>query len=159
MTDMAVDSEQKGENDQYFQNSPSLNELNTRVDSIEFKHPDTIWENNTSEEAKESEETAKLNIAVHWIAKRLLDNKGLEILQFQLGMLGRDLKHLNSVWDGTNPLLTRAAMVYLVISFILHFIINPRLLWLMGTFSFYFARSPMSILCARMFFGFWRGVA
>ena len=74
-------------------------------------------------------------------------------------MLGRDLKNVNSVWNGANPLLTRAAMVYLVISFVLHFVINPRLLWLMGTFTWFFGRSPNVVLCARMFFGFWRGVA
>eukprot|EP00557_Chaetoceros_sp_GSL56_P003203 CAMPEP_0176497486 /NCGR_PEP_ID=MMETSP0200_2-20121128/11747_1 /TAXON_ID=947934 /ORGANISM="Chaetoceros sp., Strain GSL56" /LENGTH=1364 /DNA_ID=CAMNT_0017895497 /DNA_START=108 /DNA_END=4199 /DNA_ORIENTATION=+ len=44
------------------------------------------------------EEVTKLNIAIHWIAKRVGDNKGLEVLQFKLGMLGRDLGNVNSVW-------------------------------------------------------------
>ena len=105
------------------------------------------------------EDDTKLNIAISWIAKRLGENKGLEILQFKLGMLGRDLRNINSVWDGSNPLLTRAAMVYLVISFILHFLMSQRLLWLLGTSTFYFSRSPFVILTARFMFGFWRGIA
>jgi hypothetical protein len=146
-------------NDQNFQNSPSLTELNRKIGSIE--PPNVVSpQNHTSEDDDtDDSEMAKLNIAVHWIAKKWLDNKGLEILQFKLGKLGNSLKNLNSVWNGKNPLLTRAAMVYLVISLVLHFIINPRVLWLVGTFIGYFARSPICILSARMFFGFWRGVA
>ncbi len=144
-----------------FHASPSLNDLNERnpkAGGIESKNVNTN-EERPSNDGKNDDETARLNIAVNWIAKKWLDNKGLEILQFKLGMLGRDLKNLNSVWNGKNPLLTRAAMVYLVASFTLHFIINARILWLMGTFTWYFGRSPAFVLCARMFFGFWRGVA
>jgi hypothetical protein len=100
-----------------------------------------------------------LNIAISWIARRLGENKGLEVLQFKLGNLGRDLRNINSVWDGSNPLLTRAAMVYLVISFILHFLTSQRLLWLIGTSTFFFSQSPFVILTARFMFGFWRGIA
>jgi len=141
--------------------SPSLTNLRERNQSAGVNESKSANgnEERKSNDAKNDEETARLNIAVNWIAKKWLDNKETEILQFKLGMLGRDLKNLNSVWNGTNPLLTRAAMVYLVLSFILHFIINPRLLWLMGTFTWYFGRSPAFILCARMFFGFWRGIA
>lgn len=152
--DMALAS--SGQDGHKFENSPSLAELNNdKMGITETKSLGTTKDNMS----KNDEETARLNIAVHWIAKKMLDNKGLEILQFKLGHLGRDLKNLNSVWNGTNPLLTRAAMVYLVISFILHFIVNPRLLWLVGTFTWYFGQSPFCILCIRMFFGFWRGVA
>jgi len=108
--------------------------------------------------ASEEEET-KLHYAVHWIAKRWGDNKGLEILQFKLGMLGHDLHNINSVWNGTNPLLTRAAMLYLVISCLLHFLMSQRLLWLLGTSTWYFAQAPFCILLARFMFGFWRGIA
>jgi len=145
-----------------FHDSPSLTEFNTLVrgnSTIQIETESSTRDGVISKNDSDDDEEARLNIAVNWIAKRWLDNKGLEILQFKLGMLGRDLKNLNSVWNGSNPLLTRAAMVYLVLSFMLHFIINQRLLWLLGTFTWYFARSPVSILCARMFFGFWRGVA
>lgn len=108
---------------------------------------------------EDEEETAKLNSAVSWIAKRLGDNKGLEVLQFKLGMLSKDLRNINSVWDGSNPLLTRAAMIYLFVSFVLHFCIDRRYLWLGGTFVWYFAQSPKGILCTRRFFGVWRGIA
>jgi hypothetical protein len=113
---------------------------------------------NGTSNATEEEET-KLNIAISWIARRLGENKGLEVLQFKLGNLGRDLRNINSVWDGSNPLLTRAAMVYLVISFILHFLTSQRLLWLIGTSTFFFSQSPFVILTARFMFGFWRGIA
>ena len=105
------------------------------------------------------EEVTKLNIAIHWIALRFGENKGLEVLQFKLGNLGRGLQNLNSVWDGSNPILTRAAMVYLMVSFVLHFVMSQRLLWLIGTATFYFSRSPFVILTARFMFGFWRGIA
>jgi C2 domain./FYVE zinc finger. len=105
------------------------------------------------------EEVTKLNIAIHWIAKRLGDNKGLEVLQFKLGMLGRDLRNVNSVWNGKNPFLTRATMAYLVISFVLHFLMNQRLLWLLGTSTWYFAQAPFCVLTARFIFGFSRGIA
>lgn len=107
----------------------------------------------------EEEEGTKLNIAILWIAKRLGDNKGLEVLQFKLGMLGRDLRNINSVWNGNNPLLTRAAMLYLVISCILHFLMRQRLLWLLGTSTWYFAQAPFCILTARFMFGLSRGIA
>jgi hypothetical protein len=105
------------------------------------------------------EEVTKLNIAIHWIAKRLGDNKGLEVLQFKLGMLGRDLRNLNAVWNGKNPFLTRATMAYLVISFLLHFLVNQRLLWLLGTSTWYFAQAPFCVLIARFIFGLSRGIA
>lgn len=105
------------------------------------------------------EEITKLNIAIHWVAKRLGDNKGLEVLQFKLGMLGRDLRNINSIWNGQNPLLTRATMLYLAISFILHFIMSQRLLWLVGTSTWYFIQAPFCVLTARFAFGLSRGVA
>ena len=123
-----------------FQNSPSLTELthNQAAQTVTASHDNISNENQPNE--NEKEDAARLNIAVNWIAKRMLDNKGLEILQHKLGNLGRDLKNLNSVWNGSNLLLTQAAMVYLAISFVLHFIINPRLLWFMGTFTWYFGQ-------------------
>ena len=128
--DMAI---QAGNSAKNFQNSPSLTEL-TRNQAAQTAPA------SAEKQSNENEDATKLNIAVNWIAKRMLDNKGLEILQFQLGNLGRDLKNLNSVWNGSNPLLTQAAMVYLAISFVLHFLINPRLLWFMGTFTWYFGQ-------------------
>ena len=159
--DMALELNGKEQN---FLNSPSLAELNKKYAkgevqsnsiNIESSSDNRIHNHNSDDE----DETARLNGAVHWIAKKVLDNKGLETMQFKLGNLGRDLKRLNAVWNGTNPLLTRAAMVYLVISFILHFLMSQRLLWLMGTFTWYFMQSPFFVQCIRMFFGFWRGVA
>ena len=141
-----------------FQNSPSLSELNTDS-KMEGNEPKRKVINQQDSTEKDEDEAAKLHIAVQWIAKKLLDNKGLEILQFKLAKLGRDLKNLNSVWNGKNPLLTQAAMICIAISFVLHFIINARLLWLIGTFTWYFTRAPFSILFIRMIFGFWRGVA
>ena len=155
--DMALAASTK-DDEQIFQNSPSLAELNESMGAFETKTLGTR-SNSASKDETNDEESARLNIAVHWIAKKWLDNKGLEIFQHKMGCLGRDLKNLNSVWNGANPLLTRAAMVYLVISFILHFVVRARLLWFIGTFIFYFGRSPFCILCIRIFFGFWRGIA
>ncbi len=150
--DMLIERKEK---DASFQNSPSLNELAKSTGKAQTS--DTPPDGQPIESDKD--DAARLNIAVNWIAKKWLDNKGLEIFQHNIGNLGRDLKNLNSVWNGSNPLLTKAAMVYLVISFVLHFLINPRLLWLLGTLMWYFGRSPVSIILARMFFGFWRGFA
>jgi len=163
---------------QDFHSSPSLKELshqrsrkqqqrgiNTRI------HPGLALapsSSNTSltnardpknNDTTEEEEGTKLNIAILWIAKRFGDNKGLEVLQFKLGMLGRDLRNINSVWNGNNPLLTRAAMLYLVISCLLHFLMSQRLLWLLGTSTWYFAQAPFCILTARFMFGLSRGIA
>lgn len=105
------------------------------------------------------EEGTKLNAAIHWIAKRLGEDKGLEILQFKLGLLCSDLRNINSVWNGKNPLLTKAAMVSLVLSFILHFLVNRRLLWILLTASWYFAQSPFVKITIRFIFGLHRGAA
>lgn len=50
------------------------------------------------------EEVAKLNLYIHWVAKPLGGNKGLQVLQFKVGMLGCDIRNTNSVlWKGENP--------------------------------------------------------
>ncbi len=133
-----------------FHNSPSVTELNRRATENISLSDNSSTEDQSSE--TENDEVAKLNIAVNWIAKTWLDNKGLEILQHKLGNLGRDLKNLNSVWNGSNPLLTQAAMICVPISFVLHFLVNPRLLWLISTFTWYFAqvrvvRHFLSFIC------------
>jgi len=165
-TSDSFDDMQKLHSDRYdFQNSPSLEELS----SVSLKNNNTLLTSPSKKQHHDKqkqglslakdEEVAKLNIAVHWLAKRFGENKGLEILQFKLGMLGKDLKNINSVWNGTNILLTKAAIASIMVSFILHFLINQRILWIFGTFSWYFAHSPICIRGARMFFGLWRGIA
>jgi hypothetical protein len=118
--------------------SISLKNNNTLLISTPKKqHSD--YQKHVSSMAKD-EEVTKLNIAVHWLAKRFGENKGLEILQFKLGMLGKDLKNINAVWNGTNILLTKAAIASLVLSFVLHFFISQRKLWIFGTFAWYFGK-------------------
>jgi hypothetical protein len=158
------------------QSSPSLQDLNYSRESMKRQggaNAKPMCPPSSSHESLENavdkkaigttatteEEATKLNAGVHWIAKRLGDNKGLEVLQFKLGNLAKDLRNVNSVWDGTNPILTRAAIIYLVISFFLHFLVSQRLLWLLGTATFYFSQSPFVILTVRFMFGFWRGIA
>lgn len=143
----SFDDVQTLHSDRYdFQNSPSLEELS----SISLKNNNTLlistpkkqhsdYQKQVSSMAKD-EEVTKLNIAVHWLAKRFGENKGLEILQFKLGMLGKDLKNINAVWNGTNILLTKAAIASLVLSFVLHFFISQRKLWIFGTFAWYFGK-------------------
>ncbi len=150
-----------------FHDSPSLTELvhQQKQTSVTMKQESVtristnFVSTGKSNAQDQEEETAKLNIAISWVARRLGDNKGLEVLQFKLMFLAQDLQNINSVWNGTNPLLTRLVMLYLVISFVLHFIIEQRLLWGMGTFIWYFGQSPFCIRMVRFFFGFWRGIA
>lgn len=165
-TSDSFDDVQNLQSDRYdFQNSPSLEELSSvsmqnnkpLLTSPSKKHHSDKQKQRSS--LTKDEEVAKLNIAVHWLAKRFGENKGLEILQFKLGMLGKDLKNINAVWNGTNILLTKASIVSLMVSFILHFLVNQRVLWIFGTFTWYFAHSPLCIRGGRMFFGFFRGVA
>lgn len=104
-------------------------------------------------------DTARLGKAVSWIAKRLGNNRGLEVLQYKLGLLGRDLAKINSIWDGSSILRTRIAIAILVISFVIHLYVNNRLLWIVGTFLWYFGSSPYSIRFCRAWFGFGPGIA
>lgn len=162
-TSESFDDVQKLHSDRFdFQTSPSLEELSAT--QINSSTPALTPQKSSSDRRSQGsftvdEEVTKLNIAVHWLAKRFGENKGLEILQFKLGMFGRDLRNINSVWNGTNILLTKATLLSLVLSFILHFFVSQRILWIFGTFAWYFAHSPICIRVARMFFGFWRGVA
>jgi len=57
-----------------------------------------------------------------------------------------------------NSLLTRTAIVCIIFSFILHFLVSRRVLWLGGASIWYFARAPICKQYARAFLGFWRGV-
>jgi len=151
--------------DQYveFHNSPSLGEeLNLSDKELPSSKPGrqckpTLKSNPPSD--IDEEDTAKLNKAVIWLAKRLAHNKGLDILQFKLTMVERDIRNVSSVWDGSNRLLTQTAIVCIIISFILHFLVSRRVLWLVGASVWYFAQATASKLYARAFLGFWRGVA
>jgi hypothetical protein len=106
------------------------------------------------------EEVAKLNRAVEWIAKRLGEDKGLEVVQYKLGLLGNDLRKVNSLWDGSSVLKTRISMIVLIISLCLHFRFNHRVIWLSGTFSWYFGlQSPFSKRAVRSFLGIFTGSA
>jgi len=160
-----------GVKDQYdFRSSPSLQELKKRDEdgSQRTKKPKNSTQDNAKskkesssdvEQDDDEEETARLNKAVSWLAKKLGDNKGLEVLQSQLTNFDRDIRNINSVWDGSNPLLTRASILCIFVSLVLHFIVKRRLLWLIGTSIWYFAQAPACILFARSSLGFWRGVA
>ena len=115
---------------------------------------------NTSSTKVDEEEVAKLNKAVEWIAKRVGQDRGLEKLQFKLGMLGRDLTKLNSIWDGSSVLKTRVAMIVLIVSFTLHIRFNHRILWLVGTAVWFFGfQCPASKRAGRSFIGAFSGVA
>ena len=152
---------EEGEEHLDFAQSPSLVDLKQNVLILNRKQEDdddNLLQTQNNPKEGEKDETAKLHIAVRWLAHRYGSNKGLEKAQHKLGRLARDLKDLNQVWDGSNPLLTRAAIVYLCVSLLLHFVVNRRLLWLLGTFTAYFARSPIAIHFARSSLGFWRGV-
>jgi len=149
-----------------FRNSPSLShELNLSEHGLtpskggkrqnRHQKPQTSF----SDTEEEEEDSAKLNKAVNWIAKRLGHNKGLDILQFKLTFLERDLRNINSVWDGSNRLLTRTAITCIIASFVIHFLVRRRVLWLVGTSTWYFAQAPTSKLYARAFLGFFRGIA
>jgi len=66
---------------------------------------------------------------------------------------------VSSVWDGSNRLLTQVAILCIIFSLLLHFLVSRRILWLVGTSTWYFAQAPTCKLYARAFLGFWRGVA
>lgn len=133
--------------------SPSLQDLspNSRKKRCEA-------EKTNGHVSRDNEETARLNKAVQWIAKRLGDNRGLEVLQFKLGMLGRDLTNLNSLWDGSSAVKICASMNIVFTSFVLHCYLSWRLLWIGGTGFWFFGSSPFSIRRARNVLGFWRGI-
>ena len=96
---------------------------------------------------------------MEWIAKRAGQDRGLETLQFKLGMLGKDLTNLNSIWDGSSVLKTRIAMVVLIISFALHFRVNHRILWIAGSAIWFFgAMCPGSKRAGRSFVGVFSGI-
>mmetsp|Transcript_24981 Transcript_24981/g.37280 ORF Transcript_24981/g.37280 Transcript_24981/m.37280 type:complete len:139 (+) Transcript_24981:1172-1588(+) len=111
-----------------------------------------------SDSAEDDKDTARLHGALSWVAKKIGDNKGLEILQFQLGTLGRDLTNLNSLWDGSCVVKTQITIAVLFLSLILHFFVHVRNCWLVGTAIWYFGQSPHLLLLARYFLGFWRGI-
>jgi len=149
-----------------FQTSPSLgHELNLSEHGSSPSKAGKRWklhqkpQTSFSDTEEEEEDNAKLNKAVNWIAKRLGHNKGLDILQFKMTFLERDLRNINSVWDGSNRLLTRTAIACIIASFVLHFLVRRRVLWLVGTSTWYFAQAPKIKLYARAFLGFFRGVA
>jgi hypothetical protein len=139
----------------YFPSSPSAERLNERFHVEQSENAN----NHINRSDGDEDDAAKLNVAVSWVAKRFLDNKGLEVLQFDLGCLARDLKNLTMVWDGSHPVYSKMAMVVISISFMLHIYFNRRLIWMIGIFSWYFAQSPLTILLARMVLGIWRGIA
>jgi len=138
--------------------SPSVDRLREKIHLDDTTHIATNSAIKKHEEDVE-EEAAKLNIAVNWLAKRFLDNKGLEVMQFKLGCLAQDVKNVNMMWDGSKPAWSMTALVAISISFILHFQVNRRLLWITGFLIWYFAQSPFTILLFRSCLGFWRGIA
>jgi len=144
-----------------FRNSPSLgHELNLSEQLSTPSKAGKRWklhqksQTSFSDTEEEEEDSAKLNKAVNWIAKRLGHNKGLDIFQYKMTFLERDLRNINSVWDGSNRLLTRTAIACIITSFVLHFLVRRRVLWLVGTSTWYFAQAPRMKLYARAFLGF-----
>ena len=137
--------------------SPSLR----RLDVINCNSNDkTSYEKQSNKmTTPDEEETQKLNMAITWLAKRLGDNKGFEILQFKLKILAQDLQNVNSLWDGSSVMKTKIMLAVLSLSFVIHCYVSKRLIWFSGTAIVYFAHCPSLILMARTSFGFWRGTA
>ena len=102
---------------------------------------------------------AHLNKTVSWIAKILGENRGLEHLQFKLAQMLKDLRNLNSLWDGSSQFKTKASIVCVGISMILHFHVNKRFLWILGITVFHVGNSPWLVIKSRMILGFYRGWA
>jgi hypothetical protein len=136
------------------------NERSPQEAAPEESNNSTTKEGPTTTLKKDSEEeVAKLNKAVEWIAKRAGQDRGLETLQFKLGMLGKDLTKLNSIWDGSSVLKTRIAMIVLIISLALHFRVNHRILWLAGSAIWFFgAMCPGSKRAGRSVVGVFSGI-
>lgn len=145
--------------------SPSLTELSNNTKLVgankkRLQQDDVTNKDDSSSKQENEEEVAKLNKAVEWIAKRAGQDRGLETLQFKLGMLGKDLTNLNSIWDGSSVLKMRIAMVVLIISFVLHFRVNHRILWIAGSAIWFFgAMCPGSKRAGRSFVGVFSGMA
>ena len=145
--------------------SPSLTELSNNTKLVgankkRLQQDDVTNKDDSSSKQDNEEEVAKLNKAVEWIAKRAGQDRGLETLQFKLGMLGKDLTNLNSIWDGSSVLKMRIAMVVLIISFVLHFRVNHRILWIAGSAIWFFgAMCPGSKRAGRSFVGVFSGMA
>lgn len=114
-------------------------------------------QNNTGE--VKDEEAARLNKAIVWIAKRLLSSRGMDAFQFKLGKFSRDISRLNSLWDGSSLIKSFAALVIVLISFVLHCIVNIKLFWVILVTIAYFGPSPILQKFARWNFGLSRGLA
>ena len=108
--------------------------------------------------SKKNDDTVRLNKAVEWIARKVGDNRGLEIAQFKIGQFGRNITNINSFWDGSSPPKTLVAIIAIVFSFLMHCYFSWRLLWIIGTASSFFGSSPFFIRRSRNCLGMWRGV-
>eukprot|EP00978_Attheya_sp_CCMP212_P001280 scaffold2658_cov53-Attheya_sp.AAC.1 len=107
----------------------------------------------------QEEDGARLGKAVHWLAKKLGDNRGLDLIQLHLGFFHRDIKNFNSLWDGSSIVKTCVSILVLCLTFILHLYWSHRFLWITGIAVWYFGISPYAKLFARAQLGGWRGLA
>jgi len=105
------------------------------------------------------EHEAHLNKTLSWIAKIIGENRGLEHVQHKLANMHKDLRNVNSLWDGSSVLKTRVTIFCVGLSFVLHFIVNRKFLWILGIASLHLSKSPDIIRFCRMIFGFHRGWA
>jgi len=119
---------------------------------------DTPSKNDILDDDKDADETARLNKAIYWLAKRWGDNRGLETLQFKMGVLSKDIANINSVWDGSNRLHTEVAIWAVIISFFLQLYVNLRLYWILVITVWYFGSSPQFHRFARIIIGFNLGI-
>ena len=131
------------------------NHEHTRTEPVHTSH---LSENSFDRDVKNKEETARLNAFVRWIAQRFGDNKGLEVLQFKLTEFKNNITVLNSFWNGRSTVRTLTAFLVLLVSLLLHFILDRRLLWISGTMIAYFGSSPGVFRLARFCFGLNYGV-
>jgi hypothetical protein len=112
----------------------------------------------TTGEVKD-EESARLNKAIVWISKRLLSSRGMDAFQFKLGKISRDVSKFNSLWDGSSLMKSSAALVVVLVSFVLHCYVSIKLFWVIVITIIYFGPSPLLQKFVRWNFGLSRGFA
>ena len=133
--------------------------LNTpkKIYEISKNTPKTSKNCNSNNSSRNEEPNSNLNKTVSWIAKILGENRGLEHLQDKLACMLEDLMNLNSLWDGSSIMKTEVTLVCVYLSFVLHFFVSKRLLWIIYIGIFHFSNSPWVVIKYRMIFGYYRG--
>jgi hypothetical protein len=111
------------------------------------------------QEKEQDEGDTGLHKIIFWAAKRWLSSRGMDALQFKLGLLSHDITVINSIWDGSNKLLTAAVTVVMIVSCLLHCMFNVRYIWILIITVAHFGPSPILQKFLRFNFGINRGVA